>query len=135
MARYLIRLANYEQLTRMKKRVFAWILGLCVCSAIADEVTIVAATATETSKRVYRFDVTLKHADNGWDHYADSWEVIDPSGQVLGKRTLYHPHVDEQPFTRSLSNVEIPAGIDHVMIRAHDKVHGESPQQFNIELY
>ena len=23
----------------------------------------------------YRFDVTVAHGDEGWDHYADAWDV------------------------------------------------------------
>ena len=47
-------------------------------------------------------------ADSGWDHYANRWEVLEPEGQVIATRTLLHPHVDEQPFTRSLSGIHIP---------------------------
>ena len=34
--------------------------------------------------------------------------VCTPDGKVLGYRKLHHPHENEQPFTRSLSGVEIP---------------------------
>jgi len=70
------------------------------------------------------FNVTLKHADAGWDHYANEWIVVAPDGTILGSRVLYHPHVHEQPFTRSLSGVSIPADIKQVTIRAKDSVHG-----------
>lgn len=70
------------------------------------------------------FNVTLKHADSGWDHYANQWEVVAPDGKILGTRVLYHPHVNEQPFTRSLSRVKIPSQIKQVTIRAKDTVHG-----------
>jgi hypothetical protein len=43
---------------------------------------------------------------------------------VLGTRTLLHPHETEQPFTRSLSGVEVSADVAAVTIRAHDSVHG-----------
>lgn len=43
---------------------------------------------------------------------------------VYGERVLYHPHVSEQPFTRSLSGVAVPAGVREVIVRGHDKVHG-----------
>jgi hypothetical protein len=82
----------------------------------------------------FQFDVTLRHDDTGWDHYADGWEVISPTGDVLGKRVLAHPHVGEQPFTRSLSGVHIPAGIKSVSIRAHDSVHGYNEQVFEVNL-
>jgi len=70
------------------------------------------------------FNVTLKHAATGWQHYANQWDVLAPDGTVLGTRVLYHPHVDEQPFTRSLSGVKIPPGIKQVRIRAKDSKHG-----------
>ena len=72
----------------------------------------------------YRFDVTVASADTGWDKYADAWDVVGPGGGVLGTRVLAHPHVDEQPFTRSLSGVAIPAGTDEVTVRARDSVAG-----------
>ena len=65
----------------------------------------------------------IEHADAGWDHYADKWELLTPEGTVLGIRTLHHPHVGEQPFTRSLSGVKIPATVAEVTVRAHDSVH------------
>jgi hypothetical protein len=82
----------------------------------------------------FRFDVTLRHDDAGWDHYADGWEVLSPDGEVLGKRVLAHPHVNEQPFTRSLSGVVIPEGLGTVSIRAHDSVHGYNKEVFEIRL-
>jgi len=72
----------------------------------------------------WSFHVTVRHADTGWDHYADAWRVVGPDGTVYGTRTLFHPHVGEQPFTRSLSGVLIPDAIGKVTVEAHDSVHG-----------
>lgn len=73
-----------------------------------------------------RLSVTLSHPDTGWDHYADAWEVLDMEGNSLGTRELAHPHVTEQPFTRSL-NVTLPGAAPwQVQIRARDNVHGWS---------
>lgn len=68
--------------------------------------------------------VTLSHPDTGWDHYADGWEVLDENGQRLGLRVLVHPHVEEQPFTRSLALDAAPAGL--VFVRARCLVDGWS---------
>lgn len=70
------------------------------------------------------FNVTVRHEDSGWEHYANSWQVLAPDGTVLATRVLYHPHVDEQPFTRSLSGVKIPKDIKQVTLRASDSRHG-----------
>lgn len=79
-------------------------------------------------------ETTLRHDDRDWDHYADAWRVVTASGKILGTRTLYHPHVDEQPFTRSLRDISIPTGTKIVFIEAHDKVHGWSDKRVKIDL-
>jgi len=80
------------------------------------------------------FSVTLEHADTGWDHYANQWDVVSLDGQLLGSRVLYHPHENEQPFTRSLSGVTIPPGVSRVKIRAKDSVHGYSKQEAVVDI-
>lgn len=81
--------------------------------------------ARQTAPQAWYFSVTIKHPDTGWDHYADGWDVVLPDGSVVKPaggeftRTLVHPHVDEQPFTRSQSGVKIPAGVKRVTVRAH----------------
>ena len=67
--------------------------------------------------------MTVAHADEGWGHYADAWRVVAPDGAVLGLRELLHPHVDEQPFTRSLV-VAVPGGVARVTVEARDNRHG-----------
>lgn len=93
-------------------------------TAVAGEAGVVAAKASAADDGSYRFEVTVRHADQGWKHYADRWDVLAPDGTVLATRVLLHPHVGEQPFTRSLSGVRIPPGIVKVSVRAHDSVHG-----------
>ena len=90
----------------------------------AGEADILDVNIQMTGKGTYSFDVTVRHADEGWKHYADKWDVVAPDGTILDTRTLYHPHVDEQPFTRSLSGVKIPDSIKEVTVRAHDSKHG-----------
>ena len=90
---------------------------------IADPAEIVAAEASRAGG-AWSFSVTLRHADTGWDDYADGWRVVGPDGAVLGTRRLAHPHVEEQPFTRSLSGVAIPPGTDRVEIEASTSVTG-----------
>ena len=102
-------------------------------SAQADAVKIVDAKA-EKQRSAWVFHVTLEHGDTGWDHYADAWRIVAEDGTELGTRTLYHPHVNEQPFTRSLGDVKIPAAVSEVYVEAHDKVHGWSKQRFKIKI-
>lgn len=82
----------------------------------------------------WRFDVTLSHPDSGWDHYADGWRVLDMDGNELGLRVLAHPHETEQPFTRSLSGVQLPQGTRQVQVQARCLVDGWSDQTVTITL-
>ena len=99
------------------------LLLLPLALAYASEADIVKVEVRQQGKSSYNFVVTVSHHDEGWDHYANKWDIISPDGTVLGTRTLHHPHVDEQPFTRRLSRVKIPEEIHHVTVRAHDSVH------------
>jgi hypothetical protein len=80
------------------------------------------------------FDVTVQHEDSGWEHYADRWEVLTSEGQVLATRVLTHPHVNEQPFTRSQSGIVIPEGVTQVQVRAPDLVHGYGGHEVVVNL-
>ncbi|MEL6565068.1 MAG: hypothetical protein AAFQ59_11555 [Pseudomonadota bacterium] len=99
-------------------------LLLIASPAIAEEPAIEAVDVTRTGTDTYRFSVTISHPDTGWDHYADGWRVLDMNGNELGMRVLFHPHVDEQPFTRSLDGVQIPAGTTQVQVQARDLPDG-----------
>lgn len=108
-------------------------LVLAAAPAAAGEAEIVAAKAVKIGQ-TWTFSVTLAHDDTGWDHYADAWRVVGPGGAVLGERVLLHPHVNEQPFTRSLSGVAVPEGVSNVTIEAKDSVHGWGAQRFAVTL-
>ena len=84
----------------------------------------VVEATVEPSQSGFRVTATVASADIGWDRYADTWEVRDESGEVIGTRVLAHPHVDEQPFTRSLDGVDIPSTVSFVEIAARDSVSG-----------
>jgi len=84
---------------------------------------VVSAEVTRANGR-YRVTATVRSADTGWDKYADAWEVRTPDGAVVGTRILEHPHETEQPFTRSLNGVAIPAGVTDVVVAARDSVVG-----------
>lgn len=83
-----------------------------------------------------RFDVevTLRHADSGWDHYANRWEILGPQGEVIATRLLAHPHVHEQPFTRGLSAVRVPGEFSWVRVRGHDLVHGYGGREVTLSV-
>jgi hypothetical protein len=108
-------------------------LALCTSPALADPVKVQNVKISKRSDS-YTFNVTLLHTDSGWDDYADAWRIKDMSGNILGKRVLAHPHVNEQPFTRSLSGVQIPDGVNSVIVEAHDTVTGWAQKTVTVKL-
>ncbi len=81
-----------------------------------------------------RLEVTVRHADENWLHYADRWEVLTPAGAIVAVRPLLHPHLHEQPFTRSLGAVEVPSGIHTLIVRAHDTLHDYGGRTVTVEV-
>lgn len=111
------------------------LISLLWCNAAhAGEADVLQVKVNRSGDSLYSFEVTLTHKDEGWDHYANKWDVVAPDGVILGTRTLYHPHVQEQPFTRSLSGVKVPKGVRSVTIRAHDSVHGYGGKVMTVDL-
>jgi len=113
-------------------------LTLCLffyhSTSFAGEVDVIEVNVKKNNKNSYNFSVTVFHKDTGWKHYANKWEIIGENGTIFGTRILHHPHVNEQPFTRSLSGVEIPDDVKIVTIRAHDFVHKYGGKVITIDL-
>lgn len=117
-----------------------WALLLLSVGATADATAPTYADvefvrATETAPGVWRFDVTVSHPDTGWENYADRWRVQEAaSDEPLGERILLHPHVGEQPFTRSLSNIVVPPGVELVSVGARTNLTGFLGTQVEVDL-
>ena len=110
-------------------------LGIVLAvAAAAGPADVLEAHALCSAESVCVFTVSVKHADSGWQHYANRWEVLGPGDEVLATRTLRHPHVGEQPFTRKLPRVKLPTTLTTVRIRAHDLVHGYGGAEVSVEL-
>ena len=90
--------------------------------------------ATQEANGSWCFGTSVIHNDEGWEHYANGWEIIDLEGNQLGTRKLHHPHVNEQPFTRSQCNINIPANISKVIVRAKCNQHGFGGKAMLVEL-
>jgi hypothetical protein len=102
--------------------------------AYAGGADVVEVDVTPEKGGKYDFSVTINHGDEGWDHYANVWQVVGADGTVYGERVLLHPHVDEQPFTRSQSGIAIPQDVNTVIVRAGDSVHGFSGVQMTVNM-
>ena len=107
-------------------------------TADADVLYVKAVQATDGT---WTFHVTVRHPDTGWDDYADGWDVLVPDGTVLKPdpdspftRLLLHPHVNEQPFTRSQSGIVIPPDVTQLRVRAHDLVDGYGGREVLMDL-
>lgn len=98
-------------------------------AAQAGEADVTQVKAKRNTDGTFRFDITVKSKDTGWDYYAERFEVLTQDGKILGTRVLLHPHEDEQPFTRELDSVKIPAGTAEVKVRALMKRKGKSENE------
>ncbi|MFT5259873.1 MAG: hypothetical protein ACI9J2_001110 [Saprospiraceae bacterium] len=94
----------------------------------------------QSAEGSWSFNVTLNHPDTGWEDYADGWDVVLPSGEAIKPsggeftRTLWHPHVGEQPFTRGQNGIMIPEGVSQVTVRADDLKDGFGGKEITVQL-
>ena len=112
----------------------AALLILLTGTAMATPASVLDVVAVANDDGTYGFNVTVAHQDEGWTHYANKWEILTPDGKVIAVRVLYHPHVDAQPFMRTLARVEVPIGVTRVTVRAYDTVTGPGERTFSIDL-
>jgi len=103
-------------------------------SVYAGEAAVLDATVIANANGTYGVSASIFHKDEGWSHYADKFDVLTPNGKVIGTRVLYHPHVNEQPFTRTLGSVQVPVGVTEIIVRAHDLIHGDGKRTFRVKL-
>lgn len=99
----------------------------------ADEVDVVDVSIEALGDQRFRVNVALLHADSGWDHYANQWVVLDEAGNTIGTRELLHPHVNEQPFTRSLT-LEIPVSVKVITLVGFDSVHADGGATMTLDV-
>jgi hypothetical protein len=72
----------------------------------------------------FDFDVTMTSPYDTAERYADAFRVVGPDGKEYGVRVLLHDHKDEQPFTRELTGVRIPADVRQVTVQGRDQRSG-----------
>jgi hypothetical protein len=104
-----------------------------VFNSDSDFAQVVAVRMVHRSGGSWDVHTAVLHNDQGWDHYADIWQIVDAEkGTVLGERILAHPHDNEQPFTRSLSGVKIPGSTGEVIIRSRCNRHDYGGKEIHV---
>lgn len=107
-------------------------------SAWAQEVkfpNVVGVQVSARSAGVFDFDVTVSSPYDTPKRYADAFRAMSEDGRtVYGTRNLGHDHAGEQPFTRDLYGVAIPAGVRSVVVQGRDQQHGWGGQSKRVDL-
>jgi len=109
--------------------------ALLFCSkTFANEADVLNVSVKCNEKYECNFRVRVNHKDKGWEHYANRWEILSLDGKVLATRELAHPHINEQPFTRSLTATIAPEHKE-VRVRAHDSEHKYGGKEVLVRLH
>lgn len=82
----------------------------------------------------FDFDVTVSSPYDTPRRYADAFRATSKDGRVWGERKLVHDHADEQPFTRDLYGVSVPAGVKSVVVQARDQKYGYGGKAVEVSL-
>jgi hypothetical protein len=79
---------------------------------------------TSLGNNRFDFDVTVSSPYDTPQRYCDAFKVTDSEGKLLGERVLLHDHQTEQPFTRDLRGIVIPAAVRMVTVQGRDLKFG-----------
>lgn len=109
-------------------------IALPVAAAEQQYPDVVAAQVHARGPNTFDFDVTISSPYDSGQRYADAFHVMRKDGTVYGERKLLHDHANEQPFTRDLHGVVIPAGIGGVVIQAKDLKYGYGGKTLEVAL-
>ncbi len=99
----------------------------------AGEVLVNCEKVLHRGGDLYTFYISVSHEDEGWEHYANRFELLNEEKQIFATRVLRHPHVNQQSFTRDIT-IMLKQPISEFIVRAHDSVHGYgSETQCNLQ--
>ena len=121
-------------LSMFASQVFASKIDIHTYSPSLKFAQVTYVVATQNSSGSWCFNTSVQHNDQGWEHYANGWQVIDFEGNQLGYRSLGHPHDNEQPFTRSQCDIKIPIETSKVIVRAKCNNHGFGGKPIMVDL-
>ena len=99
-----------------------------------DKAQVTFVSAAQQFDGSWCFKVSVRHNDEDWEHYADGWDILDASHNILWEKTLTHPHVYEQPFTRRLCDIKIPPKIQKLVVRAKCNRHSYGDKTITVDL-
>jgi hypothetical protein len=95
---------------------------------------VLAVEITAASDGTYTLNVTMSSPYDTPERYADGWRALTPDGTVLGEKALTHDHASEQPFTRTQTGVEIPAGVTTIVVEGRDTANGYGGKTVEVQV-
>ncbi|WP_298827214.1 hypothetical protein [uncultured Piscinibacter sp.] len=95
---------------------------------------VVAVEVRAAGTNTFDFDTTVSSPYDSPQRYADAFRIMSREGSVFGERVLFHDHASEQPFTRDLYGVKIPADVTVVVVQARDKRFGYGGRTVEVRL-
>ena len=102
----------------MKTLLYTFLFCLSTIT-IAQEVRITSVDIQgKYGQDVYNVRIGIASPDTGCEQYANWWEIVTLEGKLVYRRILSHSHVNEQPFIRGASKVQLDKDQEYY-IRVH----------------
>ncbi|MEO1919540.1 MAG: hypothetical protein ABGW81_07530 [Paracoccaceae bacterium] len=93
--------------------------------AQSDEVDVLMVKAVQTNG-LWDFDVTVHHPDASTDHMLDNIAIFLPGNVELTIAEVPKPSIGAKHVTIQINSLEIPDGVEYIVIRGHCSTSGWS---------
>lgn len=110
------------------------IVSLALSSPLLAKEVEISKVELEPTSATWTVHVTLRHDDEGYDHYVNGWRIVDAKKNVLASQEIYHPHNKKKSFTDNKSNITIPKDAKIIFLEAQAKPHGWGKQRVRIDM-
>lgn len=94
----------------------------------------VLEAVVEPASGAFDVDATISSPYDTPERYADALRVRSEDGTVYGVRELTHDHASEQPFTRTLTGLDLPDDVDEVVVEGRDQANGWGGATVTVEV-
>ncbi len=101
---------------------------------LAQKADVIEAKVKKSFGGKYVAYVKIDHKDEGYEHFADRWEIFDQNGKRLTIRIIFSPTTEKETIESYLYGFAVPEGTKKLIFKAHCNKDGWGGKEYVLNL-